>query len=120
MKLFTVQEANDMIPEVVPVLEQLRAAQAVLAEEHEFLAQHAGTNGGGVEGKDFLEAMTATGRALATLTEAGIVVRDPASGLIDFPSERDGEQVYLCWRLGESEVAWWHPTISGFADRRPL
>jgi len=120
MKLFTVDEANAMIPELVPILEELRAAQAVLAEEHDFIEKHARTNGGGAEGKEFLEAMTAAGRAIGSLTEAGLVVRDPASGLVDFPSERDGEQVFLCWRLGESEVGWWHPTTSGFADRRPL
>jgi hypothetical protein len=117
---FTLDEANAMLPIVTPLLEQLRAAQAVIAEEHEVLAERAPGNGGGVEGRDFLDSVSASGLAIAKLNEVGVVVRDPAGGLIDFPSERDGEPIYLCWRLGEERVAWWHPTTSGFADRRPL
>jgi hypothetical protein len=120
MKIFTLPEALAMLPDVVPVLEELRAAQAVMAEEHEFLAEHAPANGGGVEGKDFLDAVSAASRTIAKLEGQGIVVRDPTSGLIDFPSEREGREIYLCFRLGEETIAWWHPTTSGFADRRPL
>jgi hypothetical protein len=54
------------------------------------------------------------------LTEAGVVVRYPDSGLIDFPSMRDGEPVFLCWQLGEDDVAWWHGPDEGFAGRKPL
>jgi hypothetical protein len=120
VKLFTIEQARALLPIIGPLLEELRAAQAVMADGHEHLAEHAPTNGGGVEGKDFLDAMSASSRNIAKLNEAGVVVRDPSSGLIDFPSERDGENVYLCWRLGEETIAWWHPTTSGFADRRPL
>jgi hypothetical protein len=49
-----------------------------------------------------------------------VVVRDPSTGLVDFPAERDGEPVYLCWRLGEDEVAHWHDRDSGFSSRQPL
>lgn len=120
MRTFTLEQATALLPVITPLLEQLRAAQAVMDEEHELLKERAPGNGGGVEGKDFLDAMSAAGLAIAKLNEAGVVVRDPAGGLIDFPSERDGEQIFLCWRLGEERIAWWHPTTSGFADRRPL
>ncbi len=119
-RTFSVEQANAMLPVVSPALERLRAAQAVIAETHDDLVDRAKSNGGGEEGKDFLEAISAAGRTIAQLLEAGVVVRDPATGLIDFPSERDGEEIFLCWRLGEKTVAWWHPTTSGFADRRPL
>ena len=48
------------------------------------------------------------------------ILRDPDSGLVDFASERDGEQIYLCWRLGEERIAFWHPRDTGFMGRRPL
>ena len=48
------------------------------------------------------------------------IVKDFDTGLVDFPSVREGEDVLLCWQLGEDEVAFWHPVDSGFADRRPL
>jgi hypothetical protein len=119
-RTFTVAEANALTAVLGPALERLRDAQAVIAERQEDLREHASGNGGGEEGAEFLAAMSAAGKAIAELNDVGVVVRDPATGLIDFPSERDGEPVFLCWRLGEESVAWWHPVTSGFADRRPL
>ena len=47
-------------------------------------------------------------------------MRDISQGLADFPAIIDGQEAWLCWRLGEPEVAYWHPTDTGFANRRPL
>jgi hypothetical protein len=58
--------------------------------------------------------------ALDGLDELGILVKDLDTGLVDFPSELDGEPVLLCWRLGEDEIAWYHGHDDGFAGRRPL
>lgn len=119
-RLYTVDEANALLPTIVPLLEGLRDAQARMAELHDHVTDSSVGNGGGSAGKDFLEASQTAGRAMAELNELEIQVRDPDSGLIDFPAERDGEEVFLCWRLGEDTVAWWHPTDSGFAGRQPL
>ena len=54
------------------------------------------------------------------IDEWGIELRDIATGLIDFPGKISGEQVWLCWRLGEAEVGYWHPTDEGFSGRLPL
>jgi hypothetical protein len=117
---FTVEEANGALPTVVPLLEQLRDAQRAMAERQDAVQTSAAGNGGGSAGKEFLEASQAAGSAMAALDELGILVRDPETGLIDFPAERDGEEIFLCWRLGEDAVAWWHPTDTGFAGRQPL
>jgi hypothetical protein len=47
-------------------------------------------------------------------------VKDPERGLVDFPGERNGQAVYLCWQLGEPAVSHWHALDKGFADRRPV
>jgi hypothetical protein len=101
----------------------LLEAQARLAE---LLAKVAG-NGGGLDpsaAKDLVAAVQEAERELdavvAELGEAGVVVRDPDSGLVDFPSVRDGEPVFLCWQLGEDDVSWWHGPDEGFAGRKPL
>lgn len=60
------------------------------------------------------------GASVARIDGWGITLRDIESGLIDFPALVDGRQVWLCWRLGEDDVAWWHELDSGFAGRRPL
>lgn len=54
------------------------------------------------------------------LEELGIVLRDPARGLIDFPAVHRGRQVHLCWQLGEDDIGWWHFPEDGFAGRHPL
>jgi hypothetical protein len=60
------------------------------------------------------------GASVARLDGWGITLRDIETGLIDFPALVDGRQVWLCWKLGEGDVEWWHELDSGFAGRRPL
>jgi len=71
-------------------------------------------------GKEFLEASQSAGSTLAEINGLGIFVRDPEAGLIDFPAQREGEEIFLCFRLGEDAVAWWHPVDTGFSGRQPL
>ncbi|MBI1973354.1 DUF2203 domain-containing protein [Candidatus Micrarchaeota archaeon] len=54
------------------------------------------------------------------LADEGVVVKDPDLGLVDFPSWREGEEVYLCWKPGEPQVAYWHDKKSGFGGRKPI
>jgi hypothetical protein len=119
-KRFTVEQANALLPGIAPLLETLRDAQATMDAGIEGIAAAASSNGGGESGAAYLEASRAAGRCMGELENLGIVVRDPAIGLIDFPGERDGKGVFWCWRLGEDEIAWWHPTDVGFSGRQPL
>ena len=57
---------------------------------------------------------------LQAVIERGIIVRSVERGLVDFPSERDGRTVHLCWVAGEPEITQWHETDVGFAGRQPL
>jgi hypothetical protein len=66
------------------------------------------------------EAADGLRRTIEELTELGVQIKDLDSGLVDFPSYRDGEEILLCWQLGEDEIAWWHTLGGGFAGRRPL
>ncbi|MCC6618536.1 MAG: DUF2203 domain-containing protein [Chloroflexi bacterium] len=54
------------------------------------------------------------------LASLGIVLRDLDSGLVDFPTVRDGEPAWLCWRLDDPDIAYWHSTREGYASRRAL
>jgi hypothetical protein len=49
-----------------------------------------------------------------------VLVKDLDLGLCDFPHMRDGRVVFLCWKLGEREIKWWHETTTGYQDRCPL
>jgi len=64
-----------------------------------------------------VETMT---RKITELEDLGLQVKDLDSGLVDFPAERYGEKVLLCWRYGESEVSYWHKPNEGFNGRKPL
>ena len=57
--------------------------------------------------------------AASRLDDWGVVLRDIRTGLLDFPALLDGRRIWLCWRLGEGDVAWWHETTTGFEGRQP-
>jgi hypothetical protein len=58
--------------------------------------------------------------ALGTLQDAGVQIKDPKAGLLDFPARRAGRLVLLCWSVGEETVGHWHEIEDGFAGRQPL
>ena len=120
-RLYTVEEADAVLPDLRERLERIRDARQVLLREAELVKEKVVADvGGAAPGAAYREA-TATLRAeLERLSAENILLRDPETGLIDFPAERDGELVFLCWRLGEDRVANWHPLDTGFAGRRPL
>ncbi|HYU61074.1 MAG TPA: DUF2203 domain-containing protein [Solirubrobacterales bacterium] len=119
---FSIDEANGLLPKVKPVLQKLRDAKDLLVDEdaHELLSDAAPANGGGEPGRQVSEAFLEVRRLLGALQEAGIVVRDIDRGLIDFPAIRGGEEVYLCWELGEDAVEFWHDLETGYRGRQPL
>lgn len=119
---YSVEEANDLLARVKPVLRKLRDAKDELTDEeaHEVLSDAAPANGGGEAGRQVGQAFLEVRRLLGALQEADIVVRDIDRGLIDFPAMRDGEEVYLCWELGEDAIAYWHDVETGYRGRQPL
>lgn len=121
-RLFDVDEANALLPTLRPLLERLQEVQQRLADRDllQRLRSAAAGNGGGVAAREVMSTGDEFGRLTAELESLGVVVRDPGSGLVDFPAERDGEAIYLCWRVGEDRVAHWHDRDSGFMGRQPL
>jgi hypothetical protein len=119
---FTREEANALLPQLTTILTQLREAKDELTdtEAHEALSEAAPSNGGGDDGKQVGVAFLEVRRLLDTIEQAGIVLRDIDRGLIDFPAVLEGREVYLCWELGEDEVAFWHDLETGFGGREPL
>ena len=119
---YTVEQANAALPWVAERLQQIRDALAVLEEPAQARAlEHLDTVAGGAyPGREAAAALLAVMRAATQLEALDIVLRDPRQGLVDFPSIRDGDEVYLCWRLDEERVGWWHSPDAGFAGRQPL
>jgi hypothetical protein len=95
------------------------ARQAVLAGGTVIRAA-APQNGGGEPGTAYWEALVTLRREVVAMNERNIVLRDPETGLLDFPALIEGREAFLCWRLGEDRVAFWHGQETGYSGRRPL
>jgi hypothetical protein len=119
-RLFTLEEANAELEELRTRLPRLREARQRMIDTSERITSAVDIDGGGVEGSDWFRANESLKAELVWLADRGILIRDPDTGLIDFPAERDGKRVFLCWRLGEDRVGWYHDEQTGFAGRQPL
>ena len=119
---FSREEANALLPQLTALLSQLQEAKDELTdtEAHEALSEAAPTNGGGEEGKQVGVAFLEVRRLLETVERSGIVLRDIDRGLVDFPALLEDREVYLCWELGEEDVAYWHDLEAGYGGREPL
>ena len=119
---YSVDEANAALEWVAERLERLRHARVQLNDEEarEALSEAGPGNGGGDAGRVISEAFLELRAALGELQGAGIVLRDLDRGLVDFPSVRDGREVFLCWEEGEDEIGFWHDPDTGYGGRRPL
>lgn len=125
MKLFTVEEANDLIPIVRPKLEKIRARYeniAVYRSSAKAAAASAELGGGGMEsGSHYVKILYEIGKLTTEIGKLDIQIKDYSRGLIDFPCWREGRVVLLCWQLGEGdEIEWWHEIEAGFTGRQPL
>ena len=124
MKLFSIQEANSMLPEVRGTLEKIRALYKKIAlyRDRAKAAAEASDFGGGMAGGSrYVRALYEIGKLTTELHESGVQLKDYSRGLIDFPCMRDGRVVLLCWQLGEpDEIEFWHEVEAGFAGRQPL
>lgn len=119
-RVFTVADANAELAELRERLPRLREARIGLIASSERITDAVASDGGGVAGSDWFRHQETLKAEVTYLADRGILLRDPDTGLIDFPAERDGEQVFLCWRLGEDDVEYYHGVHSGFSGRKPL
>ena len=119
-RVFTVEEADELIPALQPSLERIREARQVVLEGGRAVQDSAAANGGGERGKAYWEALRSLRRDVEGILGHGVILRDPETGLIDFPARKEGRDIFLCWRLGEERVMFWHSPDTGFGGRQPL
>ncbi|HSS73477.1 MAG TPA: DUF2203 domain-containing protein [Gaiellaceae bacterium] len=129
-RVFTPDEANAALSELRPLVEAMVEGKRALDEAQERrddVAQRIAGNGGGIPPAELgaleaavEEAATTLAGTIGEIQALGVLVKDLDSGLVDFPGERDGQDILLCWQLGEDEVAFWHGLEDGYAGRHPL
>jgi len=125
MKIFTIDEANALLPRVRRIVTQIQRCHRGLSkyrDEAKAASEAAERGGGGiVNGQHYAELVTALTGEMSNLDSLGVQLKDFDRGLVDFPYLRDGRVVLLCWQLGEGdELEWWHDVEAGFAGRTRL
>ncbi len=122
-RYFTVAEANALIPELQKQLLRLQAMLERLREEFGEQAQQVvrlEQRNGHPPDWEPSPIAEAIHKAVDELHALGVILRDVEHGIVDFPHLRDGREVFLCWRLGEERVRYWHELDTGFSARKPL
>lgn len=122
-KHFAVDEAEallDEIREILSEIHRLRISLDLQLADLEKLIKTADRNGGGKAAGPYLDDVLRLSAAISRISSRGVLIKDLEQGLVDFPHIRKGEEVFLCWRLGEDRIGYWHSIDAGFMGRRPL
>jgi hypothetical protein len=122
-RLFTVEEANALLPTLQEILDDMAVHREALREKAphmEPILRATFGNGGGRAGSEYGLETYRLYLAVERIRELGVVIKDLDMGLLDFPHERDGRIVFLCWHPPEEVVAYWHDLEAGYAGRQPI
>jgi hypothetical protein len=126
-RFYDIDEANARLADLRPVLESLRADRNEIAATQAELTRFRGTNGNSDHASELKRREDELRRivrrmqaAVAKIEGWGITLREIETGLVDFPALVNGRPIWLCWRLGEDAVGFWHGQDTGFANRKPL
>jgi len=122
-RIFTLSEANDLLPRLRSLLEDAVEEwrhMKVLNPEIQKIRDKAPLDAFSPYGVEYIQALSHLLYSLHQIKDMGVLLKDMDQGLCDFPYKRHGRVVYLCWRLGEESIGYWHEIETGFAGREPL
>jgi hypothetical protein len=120
-RYFSVDEANALLPEIRPLMSDLLNRRGKVVESRQEMApflRKPGLNVGGGKASDMVQDFIVIERLANKIRSYGCVIKDLNGGLVDFLSERNGREVYLCWRYGEDQIEYYHELHTGFQGRR--
>ena len=130
-KRFTLEEAESLLPEIEKSIREAIASKSELEQAETALQainQRVIMLGGVLVDRSAVyqnrlrrdQSAERLKAAIQEIQESGCVIKDLDVGLVDFPTLFRGEEVYLCWKLGEQGIGFWHGTQEGFASRKPI
>lgn len=123
VRYFTVEEANAALPELAPLVGRLLELRARVSREGRELGSllvDLQSDVGGPEASQLTGAFAEIEQLIARIQSYGCVLKSLEAGLLDFLCERDGRDVFLCWRYGEPQIGYYHELHTGFQGRRPI
>ena len=122
-RLFTLDQANELLQTLRPLVETLIATRdqiVTIRPELDSGVQKALGNGASKATGELLKLFRRIERLIKEVHSHGVLLKDVDQGLLDFPAEKDGRVIFLCWKHGEPSIGHWHDLDSGFAGRQPL
>lgn len=122
-RFFSVTEANNTLQSIRPWMDELqKLRREILARQPEIwsVMQQSAGNGGNLALSRMVPSFDRFDELIHKIQDLGVLVKDINIGLLDFPAWRNDREVYLCWKQGEGEIAFWHEIADGFAGRQPL
>jgi hypothetical protein len=122
-KYFTLQEANEALTSIRPWMEEVQIIRnEILAHQPEIwsVMEKSAGNGGNPTLSRMVKTFDRLDVLIHNIQDAGAIIKDVNSGLLDFPALKDGREVYLCWKHGEEDIAFWHEIEDGFAGRQSI
>jgi hypothetical protein len=122
-RYFTVEEANELLPEIEPLVGKLLQRRARVVEARKNLdnvIEDLRSDIGGMTATELVAEFEAIEYLVKKIQSYGCIVKDMNTGLLDFLAERNGREVYLCWRYGEPRIAYYHEIHTGYNGRQPV
>lgn len=122
-RYFTLQEARDALTAIRPLMDEIQAIrQKILARRPEVwpVVERAAGNGGSQAASKIVEEFGRLDALVHQIQDTGALFKDINLGLLDFPALREGHEVYLCWKYGEEDIAFWHEIEAGYAGRQTI
>lgn len=122
-RLFTVEEANELLPTLQEMLREVSLHRDALREKAphmEPILEATPSNGGGKTGSEYGVEAYKLYLSIERIRELGVILKDLNLGLLDFPHERDGRVVFLCWHPPEERILFWHEIEAGYQGRQPI
>ena len=120
---FTLQEANEALISIRPWMDEVQSIRReILAHQPEIwsVMEKSAGNGGNPTLSRMVKTFDRLDALIHSIQDTGALIKDINTGLLDFPALRDEREVYLCWKYGEGDIAYWHEIADGFAGRRSI
>ena len=121
-KYFTLEEANSHVPQLlrdIPLIQELAQGLTKFPDVKKAW-EKAKFNGGSNQGTAYLSVALKINNLVEEIESKGIILKGLMEGLVDFPAIREGREVYLCWKIPEQKIEYWHDVNAGFTGRKPI
>jgi hypothetical protein len=122
-RYFTLQEANNALAVVRPLMDEIQAIRNEIMSRRPDVwpvVERAAGNGGSQAASRVVKEFERLDALVHQVQETGALFKDINLGLLDFPALKDGREVYLCWKYGEGDIAFWHEIEAGYSGRQPI